>query len=142
MVYPWLSRHLLDSQMNSVFKKGKIFGLNVVNVVRKRERQSELTEYLESIGGTYIYTEDMLRRPELTRDLWQQIPKPKLALNCVGGKATTDMVRLLDQNAVMVTALNSVVAFSFFVFFTGFLLGYLWWHVASTTYLQHGGFHF
>ena len=47
--------------------------------------------------------EDLRRSPVLTRELWQSIPKPRLALNCVGGKATTDVMRLLDKNATMVT---------------------------------------
>lgn len=79
--------------------------INVVNIVRKREDQSALTEYLESLGGEYTFTEDMLRKSELTSDLWKEIPKPKLALNCVGGRATTDMVRLLDKESIMVRIL-------------------------------------
>jgi len=47
--------------------------------------------------------EDLRKSALLTRELWQKIPKPRLALNCVGGKATTDMMRLLDKNAIMVT---------------------------------------
>lgn len=87
----------------AVIQLGNVFGLNVVNIVRKRENQSELTEYLQSIGGRFIYTEDMLRRPELSSDLWKEIARPRLALNCVGGRATTDMVRVLDKYATMVT---------------------------------------
>ncbi len=79
--------------------------VNVVNIVRKRENQAELSEYLESLGSKYVYTEDMLRKSELMNDLWTQIPRPTLALNCVGGKATTDMIRLLDKNSIMVVIL-------------------------------------
>ena len=78
--------------------------VNVVNIVRKREKQSELTEYLESLGAEHVYTEDMLRKSELITDIWKQIPRPKLAFNCVGGKATTDMVRLLDKDSTLVDA--------------------------------------
>jgi len=76
--------------------------INVVNIVRKRENQAELSAYLESLGAKYVYTEDMLRKSELMSGLWKEIPRPTLALNCVGGKATTDMVRLLDMNSIMV----------------------------------------
>lgn len=58
----------------------------------------------EGLGAEHVFVEEDLRRsPVLTRDLWKSIPKPRLALNCVGGKATTDMMRLLDKNATMVT---------------------------------------
>lgn len=51
-----------------------------------------------------MFVEDELRKSHaLTRELWQKIAKPRLALNCVGGKATTDMLRLVDSNAVVVT---------------------------------------
>ena len=76
--------------------------INVVNIIRKRENPAELTGYLESLGAKYVYSEDMLRKSELMGNLWKKIPQPTLALNCVGGKATTDMVRLLDRNSIMV----------------------------------------
>lgn len=76
--------------------------LNIVNIVRKRENLEELKEYLNTLGAKYVYTEDMLRKAELTTDIWNQIPKPRLALNCVGGKATTDMIRLLDKDSTIV----------------------------------------
>ena len=80
--------------------------LNVVNVVRKRPdaaRQKELNDFLSQLGAEYILTEDELRKVQ-TNDLWQKLGgKPKLALNCVGGKATADMLRHLDHSSVVVT---------------------------------------
>jgi trans-2-enoyl-CoA reductase len=90
----------------SVIQLAKIMNINVVNIVRKRDsqqKQDELNDYLTSIGAKYIFTEEELRKQVLIKDLWAQIPKPKLALNCVGGKATTDMVRLLDKDSIIVT---------------------------------------
>ncbi len=40
--------------------------INVVNIVRKRENQAELSAYLESLGAKYVFTEDMLRKSEGT----------------------------------------------------------------------------
>ena len=31
------------------------------------------------------------------------IPRPKLGLNCVGGRATSDLLRVLDKSATLVT---------------------------------------
>jgi trans-2-enoyl-CoA reductase len=90
----------------SIIQLGKIMNINVVNIVRKRDsqqKQDELNDYLISLGAKYIFTEDELRKQVLTKDLWTRISKPKLAFNCVGGKATTDMVRLLDKDSIMVT---------------------------------------
>lgn len=56
------------------------------------------------MGAEYIFVEEDLRKsPLLTRELWGKIPRPRLALNCVGGKATTDMLRLMGKNATVVT---------------------------------------
>ena len=87
----------------SVIQIGKALKLNVVNIVRKRDNQSILNGYLESLGAKYIFTEEELRKQVLTQDLWKTIPKPRLGLNCVGGKATSDLVRLLDNEATLVT---------------------------------------
>ena len=78
--------------------------VNVVNIVRKRENQAELNDYLSSLGAKHIFTEEDLRKSEeLKVNLWKSIPKPKLAFNCVGGKATTDLIRFLDHDSIMVT---------------------------------------
>lgn len=87
----------------AVIQLGKLMNLNVVNIVRKRENQQDLNNYLKSIGAKYVFTEDELRKSVLTHDLWEEIPKPKFALNCVGGRATTDMIRLLDKDSMVIT---------------------------------------
>lgn len=91
----------------AVIQLAKMMNLNLINIVRKRdspEKQEELNSYLRSLGAKYIFTEEDLRKSQqLTNDLWKQIPKPKLAFNCVGGKATTDMVRLLGHDSIVVT---------------------------------------
>jgi len=39
----------------------------------------------------------------LRSTLWSTIPRPKLGLNCVGGRATSDLLRVLDKSATLVT---------------------------------------
>ena len=78
----------------AVIQLARLRNVNVVNIVRKRENQNELTDYLTKLGAKYVFTEEDLRKsPELTVDLWKKIPRPKLAFNCVGGKATSDLIR-------------------------------------------------
>ena len=90
----------------SVIQLGRLMNVNVVCIVRKRDdsmAQSALYKHLEALGAKYIYTEDELRKSHFTSELWQRIARPRLALNCVGGKSTTDMLRVLDQAACVVT---------------------------------------
>lgn len=87
----------------AVIQLGNLMNLNVVNIVRKRENQEQLNEYLKSLGAKFIFTEEELRKPILTSELWKQLPRPRFALNCVGGKTTTDLVRLLDKDSLMIT---------------------------------------
>ena len=87
----------------AVIQIGKSMKVNVVNIVRKREGQEELEGFLRSLGAEWIFTDDELRKPKLTNELWEKIPKARLGLNCVGGKATTDLVRLLDSDSTLVT---------------------------------------
>lgn len=39
----------------------------------------------------------------LRETLWSSIPRPKLGLNCVGGRATSDLLRVLDKGGTLVT---------------------------------------
>jgi trans-2-enoyl-CoA reductase len=49
------------------------------------------------MGADWVIRDTELRNPEV-RAIFDEanIPKPRLALNCVGGKAATDMMRLLE----------------------------------------------
>jgi trans-2-enoyl-CoA reductase len=91
----------------AVIQLGNQMNINVVNVVRRRPdsaAQNEMIRQMMDLGARYIFHEDELRGSRyLTDDLWKEIPKPRLALNCVGGRATADMVRLLDTKSTLVT---------------------------------------
>uniref|UniRef100_G3MQR0 Enoyl-[acyl-carrier-protein] reductase, mitochondrial n=1 Tax=Amblyomma maculatum TaxID=34609 RepID=G3MQR0_AMBMU len=81
---------------------GKSMGLNSVNIVRDRPNLQELKDTLKSLGADYIVTEEELRTPVM-KDIFAVVPPPKLALNCVGGKNATDMMRHLARGGTMVT---------------------------------------
>jgi len=87
----------------AVIQFAKSLDVNVINIVRKREKQSELDYYLRSLGAKHILTDEELKRPHLVEALWSEIKKPKLALNCVGGKINSDMLRIVDKDASLVT---------------------------------------
>lgn len=79
----------------------KAWNVKNVGVVRDRPELKELVEYLKSIGATEIITEEQCRSTKMFKE--GQLKKPKLSLNCVGGKNALEMSKHLDQEGVMVT---------------------------------------
>ncbi|XP_060114492.1 enoyl-[acyl-carrier-protein] reductase, mitochondrial [Heteronotia binoei] len=77
-------------------------GIKTINVVRDRPNFQELSDRLKSLGADCVITEEALRKPEM-KDLFQKIPKPLLALDAVGGKNATEMLRHLQHKGTMVT---------------------------------------
>jgi len=72
-------------------------------VIRERPDFAELKHKLVSLGATHVITEEELRQKDVMDSVLKNIPKPRLALNCVGGKNATDCMRHLDSNGAMVT---------------------------------------
>jgi trans-2-enoyl-CoA reductase len=79
----------------------KAWGINNVGIVRDRPDIDKLKEYLKGLGATEILTEEQCRATRLFKE--GQLPKPKLALNCVGGKNALEMSKHMGQRGVMVT---------------------------------------
>ncbi|XP_031145311.1 enoyl-[acyl-carrier-protein] reductase, mitochondrial isoform X2 [Sander lucioperca] len=77
-------------------------GINTINVVRDRPEFTQLSDRLKAMGGTHVIKEEALRRPEM-KELFKTCPKPKLALNGVGGKSATELLRHLQFGGSMVT---------------------------------------
>lgn len=79
----------------------KAWGVNNVGIVRDRPEISDLVKYLKNLGATEVLTEEQCRSTKLFKE--KQLPAPKLALNCVGGKNALEMSKHLGQRGVMVT---------------------------------------
>ncbi|XP_032375478.1 enoyl-[acyl-carrier-protein] reductase, mitochondrial isoform X2 [Etheostoma spectabile] len=77
-------------------------GINTINIVRDRPEFTQLSDRLKAMGGTHVIKEEALRRPEM-KELFKTCPKPKLALNGVGGKSATELLRHLQFGGSMVT---------------------------------------
>ncbi|XP_030750960.1 enoyl-[acyl-carrier-protein] reductase, mitochondrial [Sitophilus oryzae] len=79
----------------------RTWGIRTVNVVRDRPNIDELKNYLISLGANFVLTEEELR----TTDIFKkgEIDKPRLALNCVGGKNALECLRYLQNGSPMVT---------------------------------------
>ncbi|XP_012267600.2 enoyl-[acyl-carrier-protein] reductase, mitochondrial [Athalia rosae] len=78
----------------------KIWGILNVSTVRDRPTISDLKEELINLGATEVLTEEEIRTSTVFKN---KLPRPKLALNCVGGKSALEILRHLDNNGTMVT---------------------------------------
>uniref|UniRef100_A0A3Q4AII6 Alcohol dehydrogenase-like C-terminal domain-containing protein n=1 Tax=Mola mola TaxID=94237 RepID=A0A3Q4AII6_MOLML len=92
---PWTSA-------NAVIQIAAARGINTINIVRDRPEFTQLSDRLKAMGATHVIKEEALRRPEI-KELLKSCPKPKLALNGVGGKSATELLRHLQFGGSMVT---------------------------------------
>ncbi|KAM5301936.1 enoyl-[acyl-carrier-protein] reductase, mitochondrial isoform 1-T1 [Glossophaga mutica] len=86
----------------AVIQIAAVLGLRTINVVRDRPDIQTLTDKLKSLGAEHVITEEELRKPE-TKNLFKDTPQPRLALNCVGGRSSTELLRHLAPGGTMVT---------------------------------------
>ncbi|XP_051892155.1 enoyl-[acyl-carrier-protein] reductase, mitochondrial [Pristis pectinata] len=80
----------------------KAMRLKTINIIRDRPDVQQLTDSLKAIGADYVVTEEALRKPEM-KELFKKVPRPRLALNGVGGKSATEMLRHLEKGGTIVT---------------------------------------
>ena len=76
--------------------------LQTVSIVRNRPNIAELESLLKEMGATHVVTDEFVRKPEM-KEMMKSLPKPKLALNCVGGKSSAELLKYLDKGGSMVT---------------------------------------
>lgn len=79
----------------------KILGIASVNIVRNRPDIDHLKANMRKLGATYVYTEDEVGNIDIFKT--GKVSRPLLALNCVGGKSASSILRHLDIGGVMVT---------------------------------------
>lgn len=85
----------------NVFQICKALKINSVGIIRDRPNVDNLVCYLKSLGATEVLTEEQCRSTKLFKT--NQLSRPKLALNCVGGKNALEMSKHLDHDGIMVT---------------------------------------
>lgn len=77
-------------------------GIKTINIIRERTDQSTMIEKLKAYGAYIVDTESYVGSLSFKR-LISDLPKPKLALNCTGGPSVTEMARIVDEKATIVT---------------------------------------
>ena len=70
-----------------------------INVIRDRPNKADTVQFLSSLGATHVITDADFKHKEVIKSL----PKARLGLNAVSGKAVADMIKLLDDRATVVT---------------------------------------
>jgi len=85
----------------SVIQLAKLRGIKTISVIRERPDQAEIVERLKHVGGDIVVTEHYAGTHNMHR-LISDLPKPKLALNCVGGDLRY-MLKILENNGTLVT---------------------------------------
>ncbi|KAK0238780.1 hypothetical protein EDD85DRAFT_951005 [Armillaria nabsnona] len=80
-------------------------GLKTINFVRNRDNIADLVQRLEALGANKVFTYDDLKDRELRKKIASLTGNAeiRLGLNCVGGPETTQMVKLLGNNARLVS---------------------------------------
>ncbi|KAL4233857.1 mitochondrial 2-enoyl thioester reductase [Mactra antiquata] len=86
----------------SVIQIAKAWNLKTINIVRNRDNIDKLVSHLKDLGATHVVTEDFVRTPGM-KELISSEGRPKLALNGVGGKSATELLRHIGSKGVMVT---------------------------------------
>ncbi|KAL3882262.1 hypothetical protein ACJMK2_028624 [Sinanodonta woodiana] len=87
----------------NVIQIARQWKIKTINIIRDRPDKDSLVKYLKDLGATHVVTEEFTRLPEM-RDLIKTLETPpKLALNGVGGKSATELIRHIGQKGVMVT---------------------------------------
>ncbi|XP_046841051.1 enoyl-[acyl-carrier-protein] reductase, mitochondrial-like isoform X2 [Xenia sp. Carnegie-2017] len=87
----------------SVIQLAAAWGLVSLNVVRDRENIDELKETLMNLGANYVFTEEEFQNVDKIKDVLKKHKPSRLALNCVGGKSSLQLLRYLSESGSMVT---------------------------------------
>ncbi|XP_018323435.1 enoyl-[acyl-carrier-protein] reductase, mitochondrial-like [Agrilus planipennis] len=84
----------------NVIQIAKRMGLKTVNVVRDRPEIVDLKCTLKNLGAHTVLTEEEVKKTDIFK---KSLPKPKLALNCVGGQNALEILKTLQEGCTMVT---------------------------------------
>ncbi|XP_072381275.1 enoyl-[acyl-carrier-protein] reductase, mitochondrial-like [Diabrotica undecimpunctata] len=79
----------------------KAWGIKNVNIVRDRPLIDDLKSFLKSLGATYVFTEEEIRKTDIYKS--GELNNPILGLNCIGGSSATSIMRHLREEGVLVT---------------------------------------
>jgi trans-2-enoyl-CoA reductase len=86
---------------SSVYQIAAARGIKTINIIRTRADVT-LLEKMKLLGAHIVMEQDYFLSGKF-RSIMSDLPKPKLALNAVGGETATEMVRWLSEGGTMVS---------------------------------------
>lgn len=86
----------------AVFQLCKHWNLKCIGIVRNRPEIQDLKQFLKDLGAAEILTEEELETTKLFKE-GAAYERPKLALDCVGGKSSLNISKQLATDGLMVT---------------------------------------
>lgn len=86
----------------AILQIAKSMGVITVNIMRSRPNEKQMVERLKFLGGDVVVTEDYATTYGMVK-VMNDLPKPKLAFNCVGGDSTRTLLKLLGNGGKLIT---------------------------------------
>ncbi|GAM21300.1 hypothetical protein SAMD00019534_044750 [Acytostelium subglobosum LB1] len=86
----------------SLIQIAKSRGIKTINVVSRSPDYDEQVTLLKGLGADIVVDDEYIRTPEFAR-LIADLPRPRLALNAVGGQSATELARVLGDGGHLVT---------------------------------------
>ncbi|KAL3894214.1 MAG: hypothetical protein SGCHY_005407, partial [Lobulomycetales sp.] len=90
----------------SVIQLARSWGIRTISIVRHRAEMEQTRSWLAGLGADMVVDADELSKSpaQVAEEIQARFGRlPRLALNCVGGRNASDMMRLLGKDARMVT---------------------------------------
>jgi mitochondrial enoyl-[acyl-carrier protein] reductase / trans-2-enoyl-CoA reductase len=87
----------------AVIQIARLMGIKTVNIIRSnRPRAGKMLKLLSDLGGDVNVFDEQVNTPAFHATL-SKYPPCKLAFNCIGGDATTNMIRCLAPGGKVIT---------------------------------------
>ncbi|TDH69738.1 hypothetical protein CCR75_002378 [Bremia lactucae] len=86
----------------AVIQLAALRGLQTINIIRDDGDYDVTVTHLKNLGATIVCTAEYMGSAKF-KELVSDLPRPKLALNCVGGKTSYEMAQVLAKKGVHVT---------------------------------------
>lgn len=86
-----------------VIQLAKMRGIQTINLIRQRPNYELTVQRLKELGADIVMPYSFSNNNTSMNRLLSDMPKPKLALNCVGGEAARVVAKYLADDGIMVT---------------------------------------
>ncbi|KAL8496780.1 hypothetical protein ACS0TY_020454 [Phlomoides rotata] len=85
-----------------IIQLARVRGIHSINIIRDRPGSDEVKQRLKKLGASEVFTENQLEVKNV-KSLLADIPEPAIGFNCVGGNASSLVLKFLSQGGTMVT---------------------------------------